>query len=40
MGAHGTQISAEDRWKIVHYLRQLQSEQKEIMSAGSGAENK
>ena len=40
MGAHGTQIREEDRWKIVHYIRQLQSEHKEIMSAGSGAENK
>ncbi len=23
MGAHGSQISPEDRWKIVHYVREL-----------------
>jgi len=33
MGAHGSQIRAEDRWKIVHYIRQLQSEQQETTSA-------
>lgn len=27
MGAHGSQIRTEDRWKIVHYIRQLQAEQ-------------
>lgn len=24
MGAHGSQISPEDRWKVVHYVRDLQ----------------
>ena len=40
MGAHGSQISSDDRWKIVHYIRQLQSEQHEIISVENEAENK
>lgn len=27
MGAHGSQISPENRWKIVHYVRELQKQQ-------------
>ncbi len=26
MGAHGSQISAEDRWKISHYVKKLQNQ--------------
>lgn len=40
MGAHGSQIRADDRWKIVHYIRQLQTEQQVITSDGNEAENK
>jgi mono/diheme cytochrome c family protein len=25
MPAHGSQVAQEDRWKIVHYIRSLQS---------------
>jgi len=39
MGSHASQIREEDRWKIVHYIRQLQSEQKEIENAANQAEN-
>jgi hypothetical protein len=28
MGAHGSQIIPDDRWKLVLYLRQLQEESK------------
>ena len=30
MGAHGSQIRTEDRWKVVLYIRELQAEEKEI----------
>ena len=32
MGAHGSQIRTDDRWKIVLYIRQLQAEQQAITS--------
>lgn len=28
MGAHGSQIRSDDRWKLIHYIRQLQAEQR------------
>jgi hypothetical protein len=28
MGAHGSQIRPDDRWKLVQYIRKLQGEQK------------
>lgn len=39
MGAHGSQIRTDDRWKIVHYIRQLQAEQQETEKAENEAEN-
>jgi hypothetical protein len=39
MGSHASQIKEEDRWKIIHYIRQLQAEQKAIKNEESGAEN-
>jgi hypothetical protein len=30
MGAHGSQIRSEDRWKVVLYIRELQAKEKEI----------
>lgn len=40
MGAHGSQIRTDDRWKIVHYIRQLQAEHQAITSAENEADNK
>ena len=36
MGAHGSQIRPDDRWKLVLYIRQLQKEAPEITEAGKG----
>jgi len=35
MGAHGSQIRTEDRWKVVLHIRELQANDKEIPSARS-----
>ena len=40
MGAHGSQIRTEDRWKLVHYIRQLQAEQHRIKNSENTPENK
>mgnify|MGYP002395203679 CR=1 FL=1 len=40
MGSHASQIRDEDRWKIVHYIRQLQTEHKNNAGAVSEAESK
>ena len=40
MGAHGSQVRAEDRWKIIHYIRQLQAEQRVTESSENSVENK
>jgi hypothetical protein len=34
MGAHGSQIRTEDRWKVVLHIRELQAKAKEISPAG------
>jgi mono/diheme cytochrome c family protein len=34
MGAHGSQIRSEDRWKVVLYIRELQAKEKEISLFG------
>lgn len=39
MGSHASQIKEEDRWKIIHYIRQLQADQKNNAGAGSRAES-
>jgi mono/diheme cytochrome c family protein len=37
MGAHGSQIRSEDRWKVVLYIRGLQAKEKEAqIGAGAG----
>lgn len=40
MGAHGSQIRTEDRWKVIHYIRQLQAEQREIKGIENEPDNK
>ncbi|OFX42652.1 MAG: hypothetical protein A2X05_09145 [Bacteroidetes bacterium GWE2_41_25] len=40
MGAHGSQIRTEERWKLIHYIRQLQAEQRVTESSENSAENK
>ncbi len=37
MGAHGSQIKPDDRWKLVLYIRNLQEESQKTKSAGEGA---
>jgi len=39
MGAHGSQIRAEDRWKLIHYIRQLQTEQRGIKGSENSVDN-
>jgi hypothetical protein len=39
MGAHGSQIRPEDRWKLIIYIRQLQDEAKRKSDIKEG-ENK
>lgn len=36
MGAHGSQIRPEDRWKLVLYIRKLQEEAKNISESNEG----
>ena len=36
MGAHGSQIRPDDRWKVVLYVRKLQDEAPEIADIGKG----
>ena len=36
MGAHGSQIRPDDRWKLVLYIRKLQQEELKINDVKSG----
>jgi mono/diheme cytochrome c family protein len=36
MGAHGSQIRPDDRWKVVLYIRELQEEAKSISDSKEG----
>ncbi len=40
MGAHGSQIRPEDRWKLILYIRQLQEEAKNISNIKEGGNKK
>jgi mono/diheme cytochrome c family protein len=40
MGAHGSQIRPEERWKLIHYIRQLQAEQRGIKGVENAANSK
>ena len=40
MGAHGSQINPDDRWKLVLYIRELQEESKGIQGKEEGANKK
>lgn len=37
MGSHASQISSEDRWKIVHYIQELQGKKVQEVSAEQNA---
>jgi mono/diheme cytochrome c family protein len=37
MGAHGSQIRPDDRWKLILYIRNLQGESQKKPAAGEGA---
>ncbi len=38
MGSHASQISKEDRWKLVHYVQFLQDEDRKMASLNGGQE--
>lgn len=38
MGAHGSQVRTEDRWKVVLHIRKLQADERGILPAGRDGE--